>query len=147
MKIGFDNEKYLKLQSENIKERISQFDNKLYMEFGGKLLDDMHASRVLPGFHSDSKLQMLLQFSDQVEMVMVVNAEDIERSKIREDLGITYDLDVLRLVDEYRSRGLFVSSVVITKYQDSRSVRHFEAKLEDQDLKVFKICINFFFFV
>ena len=87
MKEGFDNNKYLKLQSEHIKKRISHFDNKLYMEFGGKLLDDMHASRVLPGFHSDSKLQMLLQFADQVEMVMVVSAEDIEHSKIREDLG------------------------------------------------------------
>ena len=137
MKTGFDNEKYLKLQSERIKERISNFDNKLYMEFGGKLLDDMHASRVLPGFHSDSKLQMLLKFADQVEMVMVVSAEDIEHSKIREDLGITYDLDVLRLVEEYRARGLYVSSVVITKYSDSRSISHFEAKLKDQNLNVY----------
>ncbi|MCF0228181.1 MAG: DUF1846 domain-containing protein [Parasporobacterium sp.] len=137
MKIGFDNNKYLKLQSEHIKERISKFDNKLYMEFGGKLLDDMHASRVLPGFHSDSKLQMLLQFADQVEMVMVVSAEDIEHSKIREDLGITYDLDVLRLIEEYRARGLYVSSVVITKYSDSRSVRHFEEKLASKDLRVY----------
>ena len=136
-KLGFDNEKYLKLQSEHIKERISHFDNKLYLEFGGKLLDDMHASRVLPGFHSDSKLQMLLQFSDQVEMVMVVSAEDIEHSKIREDLGITYDLDVLRLVDEYRSRGLFVSSVVITKYSDSRSIRHFEEQLQERQIQVY----------
>ena len=137
MKIGFDNNQYLRLQSEHIKERISHFDNKLYMEFGGKLLDDLHASRVLPGFHSDSKLQMLLQFADQVEMVMVVSAEDIEHSKIREDLGITYDLDVLRLVEEYRSRGLYVSSVVITKYSDSRSIRHFEEQLKVQDLKVY----------
>ena len=137
MKIGFDNNKYLKLQSEHIKERISHFDNKLYMEFGGKLLDDMHASRVLPGFHSDSKLQMLLQFADQVEMVMVVSAEDIEHSKIREDLGITYDLDVLRLIEEYRSRGLFVSSVVITKYSDSRSIRHFEEQLAQRSIKVY----------
>lgn len=137
MKIGFDNNKYLKLQSEHIKERISQFDNKLYMEFGGKLLDDMHASRVLPGFHSDSKLQMLLQFADQVEMVMVVSAQDIEHSKIREDLGITYDLDVLRLIQEYRARGLYVSSVVITKYTDSRSIRHFEEKLTQQDINVY----------
>ena len=137
MKIGFDNNKYLKIQSEHIKERISQFDNKLYMEFGGKLLDDMHASRVLPGFHSDSKLEMLLQFSDQVEMIMVVSAEDIEHSKIREDLGITYDLDVLRLVDEYRARGLYVSSVVITKYSDSRSIRHFEEQLSQQNINVY----------
>ena len=137
MKIGFDNNKYLKIQSEHIKERISHFDNKLYMEFGGKLLDDMHASRVLPGFHSDSKLEMLLQFSDQVEMIMVVSAEDIEHNKIREDLGITYDLDVLRLVAEYRARGLFISSVVITKYSDSRSIRHFEESLAQQNLKVY----------
>ncbi len=137
MKIGFDNNKYLKIQSEHIKERISQFDNKLYMEFGGKLLDDMHASRVLPGFHSDSKLEMLLQFADQVEMIMVVSAEDIEHSKIREDLGITYDLDVLRLVDEYRARGLYVSSVVITKYSDSRSIRHFEEQLAQQNINVY----------
>lgn len=137
MKTGFDNNKYLKLQSEHIKERISHFDNKLYMEFGGKLLDDLHASRVLPGFHSDSKLQMLLQFSDQVEMVMVVSAEDIENSKIREDLGITYDLDVLRLIEEYRSRGLYVSSVVITKYSVSRSIRHFEELLEKQNIRVY----------
>jgi len=137
MKTGFDNDKYLKLQSEHIRERISKFDNKLYMEFGGKLLDDMHASRVLPGFHSDSKLQMLLQFAGQVEMVMVVSAEDIEHSKIREDLGITYDLDVLRLVEEYRARGLYVSSVVITKYSDSRSIRHFEEQLKSQNLNVY----------
>ncbi len=137
MKIGFDNNKYLKIQSEHIKERISHFDNKLYMEFGGKLLDDMHASRVLPGFHSDSKLEMLLQFSDQVEMIMVVSAEDIEHNKIREDLGITYDLDVLRLVDEYRARGLYVSSVVITKYSDSRSIRHFEEQLSQQNINVY----------
>ena len=137
MRIGFDNDKYLRLQSENIRERISKFDNKLYMEFGGKLLDDMHASRVLPGFHSDSKLQMLLQFADQAEMIMVVSAEDIEHNKIREDLGITYDMDVLRLVDEYRSRGLFVSSVVITKYSDSRSIRHFEEQLFQRSLKVY----------
>ena len=137
MKIGFDNNKYLKIQSEHIKERISHFDNKLYMEFGGKLLDDMHASRVLPGFHSDSKLEMLLQFSDQVEMIMVVSAQDIEHNKIREDLGITYDLDVLRLVDEYRARGLYVSSVVITKYSDSRSIRHFEEQLSQQNINVY----------
>ncbi len=137
MKIGFDNDKYIKLQSEHIIERISKFDNKLYLEFGGKLFDDLHASRVLPGFHADSKLQMLLQLVDKAEIVMVVSAEDIEHNKIREDLGITYDIDVLRLVDEYRNKGLYVSSVVITKFAGQRSVLHFEEKLEKHNLKVY----------
>ena len=106
MKVGFDNEKYLKMQSEHIKERIGQFGGKLYLEFGGKLFDDYHASRVLPGFAADSKLQMLMQLAPQAEIVMVVSAEDIEKNKIRGDLGITYDNDVLRLVDAFRSRGL-----------------------------------------
>ena len=137
MKIGFDNEKYLMLQSEQIKNRIEKFDNKLYLEFGGKLFDDLHASRVLPGYEADSKLKMLLQLSDQVEMVMVVSAEDIENNKMREDLGITYDIDVYRLVEEYRKKGVFVSSVVITKYNESRSIRHFEENLKQHDLKVY----------
>ena len=106
MKKGFDNEKYLKMQSEHIMERISQFDNKLYLEFGGKLFDDFHASRVLPGFAADSKLQMLMQLAPQAEIVMVVSAADIEKNKVRGDLGITYDNDVIRLIDEFRSRGL-----------------------------------------
>ena len=137
MKIGFDNEKYLALQSEKIADRIKQFGNKLYLEFGGKLFDDMHAARVLPGFHADSKLKMLLQSAEQVEMVMVVSAEDVEHSKVREDLGITYDLDVLRLIDIYREKGIYVSSVVITKYSSSRSVRHFEEQLLKHDLAVY----------
>ena len=100
MKIGFDNEKYLQMQSSHIRERINQFDNKLYLEFGGKLFDDYHASRVLPGFQPDSKLQMLLQLKDQAEIVIVISAEDIENNKVRDDYGITYDMDVLRLIDE-----------------------------------------------
>ncbi len=137
MKTGFDNDKYVKLQSERIMQRISKFDNKLYLEFGGKLFDDLHAARVLPGFHADSKLQMLLQLADKAEIVMVVSAEDIEHNKIREDLGITYDTDVLRLVEEYRKKGLYVSSVVITKYAEQRSIQHFEERLKRHNLKVY----------
>ena len=111
MKIGFDNEKYLKMQSEHIRERIGQFDNKLYLEFGGKLFDDYHASRVLPGFQPDSKLCMLRELSDQAEIVIVISAEDIEKNKIRGDLGITYDSDVLRLMQIYQGLGLYVGSV------------------------------------
>ena len=106
MKTGFDNEKYLTMQSEHIRERISQFDNKLYLEFGGKLFDDYHASRVLPGFEPDSKLRMLMQLSDQAEIVIVISAADIDKNKIRGDLGITYDEDVLRLIEVFTERGL-----------------------------------------
>ena len=102
MKIGFDNDKYLSMQSEHIKERIGQFGDKLYLEFGGKLFDDYHASRVLPGFAPDSKLRMLLQLADQAEVVIVISAADIEKSKVRHDLGITYDVDVLRLMQEFQ---------------------------------------------
>lgn len=116
MKIGFDNDKYLLMQSEHIKERISKFDNKLYLEFGGKLFDDYHASRVLPGFAPDSKLRMLMQLSEHAEIVIVISAGDIEKNKIRGDLGITYDLDVIRLIDSFKERGFFVGSVVITQY-------------------------------
>ena len=114
-RIGFDNEKYLKMQSEHILERISKFDNKLYLEFGGKLFDDYHAARVLPGFAADSKLQMLAKLADQAEIVIAVSSQDIERNKVRGDLGITYDNEVIRLIDEFRGRGLYVSSVVLTK--------------------------------
>ncbi len=114
MEYGFDNEKYLRIQSEHIKERISKFGNKLYLEFGGKLFDDYHASRVLPGFEPDSKLKMLMQLKDDAEIVMVISAKDIEQNKVRGDLGITYDVDVLRLRDEFMQRGLVVNSVVIT---------------------------------
>ena len=137
MKIGFDNEKYLKLQSEHIKERIEKYDNKLYLEFGGKLFDDFHASRVLPGFAADSKLQMLIQLTDVAEIVMVVSADDIVKNKIRADLGITYDNDVIRLIEEFRSCGLYVGSVVLTKYIDHRSITFFQNRLENMGLKVY----------
>ena len=137
MKIGFDNDKYLKMQSEHIMERIRQFDNKLYLEFGGKLFDDYHASRVLPGFAADSKLQMLMTLADQAEIVMVVSSDDIEKNKIREDLGITYDNDVLRLIEEFRSRNLYVGSVVLTKFAEQHSVLHFQKRLESIGVKVY----------
>lgn len=137
MKIGFDNEKYLKLQSEHIKERIEKYDNKLYLEFGGKLFDDFHAARVLPGFAADSKLQMLIQLTDVAEIVMVVSADDIIKNKIRADLGITYDNDVIRLIEEFRSCGLYVGSVVLTKYIDHRSITFFQNRLENMGLKVY----------
>lgn len=130
MKCGFDNEKYLKIQSEHIKERISKFGNKLYLEFGGKLFDDYHASRVLPGFQPDSKLRMLMQLADYAEIVIVISAEDIEKNKVRGDLGITYDMDVLRLKDEFTNRGLMVSCVVITHYQAQAAADIFRQKLE-----------------
>ncbi|MBQ8663380.1 MAG: DUF1846 domain-containing protein [Eubacterium sp.] len=138
MKTGFDNEKYLKMQSQHIMERIGKFDNKLYLEFGGKLFDDYHAARVLPGFVADSKLQMLMQLADQAEIVMVVSAEDIEKNKIRADLGLTYDNDVIRLIDEFESRGLYVGSVVLTKYAEQRSAVLFQARLEKLGIKVYR---------
>ena len=135
MKIGFDNEKYLKMQSEHILERIKKFDNKLYLEFGGKLFDDFHASRVLPGFMPDSKLKMLLELKDQAEIVFVISAEDIESNKIRGDLGITYDLDVLRLIDAFRSVGLFVGSVCITKYSGQATADQFQKRLTELGIR------------
>ena len=130
MKYGFDNEKYLKIQSEHIKERIAQFGNKLYLELGGKLFDDHHASRVLPGFEPDSKLRMLTQLQDHAEIVIVISALDIEKNKVRQDLGITYDMDVLRLRDEFQKRGFMVSSVVITHYNGQISADAFRSRLE-----------------
>lgn len=138
MKIGFDNEKYLQMQSSHIRERISHFDNKLYLEFGGKLFDDFHASRVLPGFGPDSKLRMLKQLADQAELIIVISAEDIERNKIRGDLGITYDTDVLRLIDIYKDQGLFVGSVVITKYSGQESAHLFKNRLEKMGIRVYR---------
>lgn len=129
MKYGFDNEKYVKIQSEHIKERIAQFGNKLYLELGGKLFDDYHASRVLPGFQPDSKLRMLSQLRDHAEIVIVINARDIEKNKMRHDLGITYDMDVLRLRQEFISRGFVVDSVVITHYDGQSSADAFREKL------------------
>ena len=137
MRIGFDNDKYLKMQSEYIKERINKFGNKLYLEFGGKLFDDFHASRVLPGFEPDSKLKMLLQLADQSEIVIVIAADSIEKNKKREDLGITYDKDVLRLIEEYRSCGLYVGSVVVTMFKGQSSALAFKDKLERQNIKVY----------
>ena len=135
MKTGFDNQKYLTMQSEHIKERISQFGNKLYLEFGGKLFDDFHASRVLPGFAPDSKLKMLLQLKEQAEIVIVINADDIEKNKIRGDLGITYDADVIRLIGEFSSVGLYVGSVVITHYTGQSGADSFRQKLDKQGIK------------
>ena len=136
MKIGFDNEKYLKMQSEHIRERISKFGDKLYLEFGGKLFDDYHASRVLPGFQPDSKLRMLLQLADQAEIVIAISAADIEKNKIRGDLGITYDVDVLRLIQAFRDSGLYVGSVVITRYTPAAD--QFKTKLQSMGIKVYR---------
>ena len=137
MKIGFDNEKYLQMQSEHIQERISQFGDKLYLEFGGKLFDDFHASRVLPGFEPDSKLRMLMKLSDRAEIVIVINAADIEKNKMRGDLGITYDEDVQRLMKEFSSRGLYVGSVVLTRFANQGRAVEFKEKLEKQNVKVY----------
>ena len=137
MKIGFDNEKYLTMQSEHIRERIGKFGNKLYLEFGGKLFDDYHASRVLPGFEPDSKLRMLMQLSDQAEIVIVISAADIDKNKMRGDLGITYDMDVLRLIDAFTERGLYVGSVCITRYAGQESADRFRARLEKLGIRVF----------
>ncbi len=137
MKTGFDNNKYLKIQSEQIKKRIAQFGDKLYLEFGGKLFDDHHASRVLPGFEPDSKLQMLMQLKDEVEILIVISSLDIEKNKVRGDLGITYDEDVLRLRGEFEKVGLYVSSVVITHYNGQSSVDAYRKRLERLGIKVF----------
>lgn len=143
MKIGFDNEKYLTMQSEHIKQRIGEFGDKLYLEFGGKLFDDYHASRVLPGFAPDSKLRMLLQMADQAEILIAINAADIEKNKVRHDLGITYDEDVLRLIQEFRDKGLYVGSVVITQYSGQSGADQFKVKLEHRDIKVYRhYCIE-----
>lgn len=138
MKTGFDNQKYLTMQSEHIRDRIAQFGDKLYLEFGGKLFDDYHASRVLPGFQPDSKLSMLLQLADQAEIIIAINAADIEKNKVRHDLGITYDMDVLRLIQEYRDKGLYVGSVVITRYARQPAAKQFKAKLEKLGIRVYR---------
>lgn len=138
MKTGFDNNKYLKMQSDHIRERIDQFGDKLYLEFGGKLFDDYHASRVLPGFEPDSKLRMLLQLADQAEIVIAISALDIEKNKVRSDLGITYDVDVLRLIQSFTDTGLYVGSVVITHYAGQTSADTFKKKLEHMGIKVYR---------
>jgi uncharacterized protein (UPF0371 family) len=133
---GFDNEKYLKLQSRNIRERIDMFGGKLYLEFGGKLFDDFHASRVLPGFAPDSKIKMLIELKDEAEIIIAINTEDIEKNKVRGDLGITYDLDVLRLIDAFRGYGLYVGSVVMSRYKQNPVADAFKQKLEN--IRTFK---------
>ncbi len=137
MQYGFDNSKYLKIQSEHIKQRIARFGDKLYMEFGGKLFDDYHASRVLPGFEPDSKLKMLMQLKYDAEIIIVISAVDIEKNKVRSDLGITYDVDVLRLRDEFLARGLEVNSVVITHFNGQSSAEAYRKRLESMQIKVY----------
>ncbi len=137
-RVGFDNDKYLQMQSEHIQERIKKFGGKLYLEFGGKLFDDYHAARVLPGFAPDSKIKMLARLKDQAEIVIVINAADIEKNKVRGDLGITYDLDVLRLIDAFRGFGLYVGSVVLTRYTGQSSADAFANKLKNLGVPVYK---------
>ena len=137
METGFDHEKYVKIQSQHIKDRIGQFGDKLYLEFGGKLFDDFHASRVLPGFMPDAKLQMLMEISDMAEIVLVISAMDIEKNKVRGDLGITYDEDVLRLIAEFERRGLLVGSVVITHFSGQTGATQFKNRLEKKNIRVY----------
>ena len=137
MKLGFDNDKYLRIQSEHIMERVGQFGNKLYLELGGKLGDDYHASRVLPGFQPDSKLKMLQKLSDRAEIVIVISALDIEKNKVRQDLGITYDMDVLRLWNEFQKSGFSMNSVVITHYNGQGSADAYRLKLEHLGIKAY----------
>ena len=137
-KIGFDSEKYISLQSQNIRDRIAQFGDKLYLEFGGKLFDDYHAARVLPGFQPDAKVKMLLELKDDAEVVIVINADAIEKNKRRGDLGITYDLDTLRLIDAFREIGLYVGSVVITCYTGQPLAQNFEKRLNSLGIKCYR---------
>ncbi len=137
-KTGFDNDKYLHMQSECIQERIAQFGGKLYLEFGGKLFDDFHASRVLPGFQPDSKIRMLYELKDQAEMVIVISADAIEKNKRRGDLGITYDSDCLRLIDAFRAKGLFVGSICITQFAEQPAAISFQKRLEKLGMKVYR---------
>ena len=137
-KLGFDNDKYLRLQTEKILQRVEQFGGKLYMEFGGKLFDDYHASRVLPGFQPDSKMRMLLQLREQAELVIAISSDDIEKNKRRGDLGITYDMEVMRLIDTFREYGLYVGSVVLTKFTGQHTAEQFQRKLEALGMKVYR---------
>ena len=138
MRIGFDHDKYTAMQSKHILERIATFGGKLYLELGGKLFDDNHASRVLPGFRPDSKIAMLLNLREQAELVIVINAEDIEKNKTRGDLGITYDQDVLRLIDAFRGIGMYVGSVVLTRWNDQRTAQQFKQRLESLGIHVYQ---------
>ncbi len=137
MRPGFDNAQYIQTQSARIRDRIDAFGGKLYLEFGGKLYDDYHASRTLPGFQPDSKLRMLLRIKEQVEVVIAINADDIEKNKVRGDLGITYDRDVIRLIGIFRDFGLYVSSVVLTRYNDSPMTKAFQERLEGLGIRVY----------
>ena len=134
----FDNDKYISLQSQKILDRIASFGGKLYLEFGGKLFDDYHASRVLPGFHPDSKIKMLYELRERAEIVIVISANDIEKNKRRGDLGITYDLDTLRLIDAFRNIGLYVGSIVITQFSEQHSAKLFQKRLEGLGIKVYR---------
>ena len=136
--VGFDSQKYIQLQSEHIRERIAQFGGKLYLEFGGKLFDDYHASRVLPGFEPDNKIKMLLALKDQAEIVIAINADDIEKNKRRGDLGITYDTDVARLIDVFRGFGLYVGSIAVTQYAGQPAADVFEKRMHALGLKVYR---------
>ena len=138
-KIGFDCEKYFAMQSSRIEERIAQFGGKLYLEFGGKLFDDYHASRVLPGFKPDAKLQLLLRMKESAEIVISINAEAIASGKVREDLGITYNQDVLRLIDAFRAAGLYVGSVCLTRYKGQKAAKSFERFLAKQGVKTYHL--------
>ena len=135
MKIGFDAQKYLEMQSTHIRERIERFD-KLYLEFGGKLFDDFHAARVLPGFEANAKIKLLQQLKDIAEIIFAVSAPAIENNKIRADIGITYDMDVLRLIQNMSDMGLSINSVVITQYQEQPSAKQFQNKLEARGIKI-----------
>ena len=137
MKLAFDKEKYLKIQREEIMKRIEKFDDKLYLEFGGKLFDDFHAERVLPGFDHDTKLKMLLGLKEQAEIVIVVNSSDIQNNKVREDLGLTYEAEVLRLIAAFRTVDLYVGSVVLAQYQEQPLTVAFKNKLENQGIKTY----------
>ena len=138
MRIGFDNDQYIALQAEHIRNRIDQFGGKLYLEFGGKLFDDYHASRVLPGFEPDSKIRMLKSLIDDAEIIIAINANDIEKSKVRGDLGITYDEDVLRLMDIFRGMGFATSGVVITHYTNQPSAEAFRKRLDSLGIRTFR---------
>lgn len=142
-KIGFDNDKYIRLQSEHIRERVCEFGDKLYLELGGKLFDDHHASRVLPGFQPDSKIKMLMQMKDKLEIVVVISASDIVKNKVRSDYNITYDLDTIRLIKAFQELGLLAESVVITKYKGQAAVDVFKKRLENMGIRVYKhYCIE-----
>ena len=135
--IGFDSDKYLKIQSEKIQERIKLFDNKLYLEFGGKIFDDFHAARVLPGFRPDNKIRLLKQFKDDLEVIFCINAADIEKSKIRADYGISYELELLRLIEKLQEQGILINSVVVTMYHEGNNISHLEKLLKERNIKMY----------